>query len=295
MSWQKDFDEQHINVADPSPWLALLFDQSLPMSTEAKRALLNGHNTWSRRILLPLLRPFARISIVLIQLLRMVLPSRWNSSKFLHLSIYWGLKYLVRRDANYLILRHFNIGTELLKFIADNCGVEITSTKPLRPKTLEDLKDDTFLIHDLNIYNFILELNKTLQQEGREITVPEQLNFDAITDDEFDLTPSKQGRFNVVDLQTAIEAYTPMYALLLSDHDFWRASNSLQLDETIAIYISKILNDPMALCLVNNRHPAVPVITLQAGFRLMLHGLDAEILHGYLRQKKKQQAENNKG
>ena len=36
-------------------------------------------------------------------------------------------------------------------------------------------------------------------------------------------------RHNVLDLQTAIEIYTPLFALFLSDHDFWRSSNSLQL------------------------------------------------------------------
>ena len=41
----------------------------------------------------------------------------------------------------------------------------------------------------------------------------------------------------VLDLQTAIEIYTPLFALFLPDRDFWRSSNSLQLDETIALYV----------------------------------------------------------
>lgn len=287
MTWQNNFEGQYINKEDPNPWLALYLDNSLPIHKEAKRALLQGNNTWSRRLLLPILRPLARLMIIVVQLLRMVIPNKWSSSKILHHTIYWGLTYFVKRDANYLILRHFNIGTELLQFIADNTGVEIESTIALRPKKLEDLKDDTFLIHDLNVYNFIAELNNKLNAEGRVIEAPEQINYDAITDGEFDLDPGNQGVMNVIDLQTAIEAYTPLYALLLSDHDFWRASNSLQLDETFAIYISKLLNDPLAVTLVSNRHPTVPFTTLQAGFRLMLHGLDAEILHGYLREQKR--------
>ena len=46
---------------------------------------------------------------------------------------------------------------------------------------------------------------------------------------------------NFADVQTAIEAYTPLYALFLPRADFIRAANSLQLDETIAIYLAKIL------------------------------------------------------
>ena len=289
MSWQAEFDQQIVNIDDPNPWLALYLDQSLPLDDTAKRSLLRGHNSCSRRLFLPVMRPFARLMIMAVKLLRIVIPGWLSSSKLLHQLIYWGLKYFVTADSNYLILRHFTIGTEILNFIADNAGVEITSTKSLRPTCLEDLKDDTFLIHDLNIYNFIIELNQKLQAEHRSLQAPAQINFDAITDGEFDLDLGQQGWSNFVDLQSAIEVYTPVYALFLSDHDFWRATNSLQLDETIAIYISKLLNDPTALSLVNNRHPCIPLITLHAGFRLMLHGMDAEILHGYLRQQKRLQ------
>lgn len=289
MSWQTEFDQQIINIKDPNPWLALYLDASLPLHDEAKRALLRGHNSCSRRTFLPLVRPFAKLMIVGVKLLRIVIPEWLSSSRLLHQLIYWGLKYFVTPDSNYLILRHFVIGTEILQFIADNAGVEITSTQSLRPTCLEDLKDDTFLIHDLNIYNFIIELNQTLKAEHRTLEAPKRINFDAITDGEFEINPGRKRWTNFVDLQSAIEVYTPVYALFLSDHDFWRATNSLQLDETIAIYISKLLQDPMALSLVNNRHPCIPLITLHAGFRLMLHGMDAEILHGYLRQQKRMQ------
>lgn len=289
MGWQADFDHQIINIKDPNPWLALYLDSSLPLHDQSKRALLRGHNSRSRQILLPIIRPVAKLMIMVVKLLRLVIPAWLSSSKLLHQFIYWGLKYLVTADSNYLILRHFTIGTEILNFIADNAEVEITSTQPLRPTCLEDLKNDTFLIHDLNIYNFIIELNQTLQAEHRTLQAPAHLNFDAITDGEFELNLGRQRWCNFVDLQSAIEAYTPVYAMFLSDHDFWRATNSLQLDETIAIYISKLLKDPMALSLVNNRHPCIPLITLHAGFRLMLHGMDAELLHGYLRQQKRLQ------
>src|SRR5258705_7893731 len=38
--------------------------------------------------------------------------------------------------------------------------------------------------------------------------------------------------------------YTTLFRSLLTDNDFWRASNSLQLDETVAIYAAKILASP---------------------------------------------------
>lgn len=280
------FDLARYNRSDPDPWLALYLDQSTPVDDGAKRALITGHRSFSRRCILPLVRPFARAMIVVVQLIRMVLPSSVQSSPTLHRLIYWGLKYFVTPEANYLILRHFNIGTEILAFIADNVpGVTIAS-HPLRPMKLEDLIDNTFMQHDLNIYNFIIQLNAELKNQNREIMPPEVINYQAISDGPFPFEPLPDRWHNFIDIQTAIELYTPLYGLFLSDHDFWRASNSLQLDETIAIYVAKILGDANHLALVNNKHPLVPISTLEAGYRLMLHGQDAETLHGMLRQKK---------
>lgn len=281
------FDARTHDKHDPDPWLALYLDTSLPMDQSAKAALLKGHDSFSRKVLLPFLRPVARLSIILMLVIRLILPSRLQSPKILHRTIYWGLKYFASPEASYLILRHFNIGTEILQFLAKNMGVEITSTTPLRPRQLEDLLDNTFLIHDLNIYNFIIELNTKLKAENRDIVPPEKLDFSCLSDTPFDFEKLPNKWHNFVDIQTAIEFYTPLYSLLLSNTSFWRASNSLQLDETIAIYVSKLMHNPLPLCLVSNRHPTVPIITLAAGYRLMLHGLDAENLYGFLQNMKK--------
>ena len=66
-----------------------------------------------------------------------------------------------------------------------------------------------------------------------------------------------------------------------------RASNSLQLDETIGLYCARLTGEEKHLAMINNRHPLVPHSTLAAGFRLMLHGLSSEVLHGFLVQMKK--------
>jgi hypothetical protein len=77
-------------------------------------------------------------------------------------------------------------------------------------------------------------------------------------------------------VQTAIEAYTPMYALFCRARISCAPPNSLQLDEVVAIYIAKILGTDYHLAFMKNGHPLVPLSTLQAGYRLMMHGLDVE-------------------
>lgn len=285
----KSYENAVYDPADPDPWYALYLDQSVPIDEGAKQALLRGNESWSRRLLLPMTRWFIFLLLAFALLIRVPLGNRLSSRKWLHKTIYWGLKIFASPDANTLILRHFNIGTEILNFIKDNIpGIEV-NTIPLKPKSLEDLLDNVFVQHDLNIYNFISELNAGLRAEGREITKVEAVNFDAITDGPFEFESFPKKWLNFSDVETAIEYYTPLYSLLLSRHDFVRASNSLQLDETVAIYVAKILGSDYHLNLVNNHHPMIPLPALKAGTRLMMHGYDAEALHGYLRFLKRQQ------
>lgn len=274
---------------DPNPFLAIYLDQSIPFNEEAKAAYLKDCSSRSRQFLLPLLRPLARLMIILLQIYKIIIPKAFTSSRLLHRVLYWGMKTFVSPSANYMILRHFYLGSEVLQFIRDNVpGVNITMN-PLKPTNLEPVKDDLFLIHDLNLYNFVINLNKELREKGIEVTKQEHLNFAAITSVPLPIEPMPKRWTNFMDLTTAIECFTPVYQLFLSDNDFWRATNSLQLDETIGILASKIIGSNDRLALINNKHPMVPMTTLSAGFRLVLHGLATEQLHALLVELKNKQ------
>ena len=194
----------------------------------------------------------------------------------------WGLKTWVSPDANLLIFRHFHVGSDILSFIWANIdGVE-TKSSPLRPKNFEDVKDDLFLLHDLNLYNFVINLNSELKTKNLTIKQKSDLDLSMITEDQFDHIQFPNKWTNILDLRSAIELFTPFYQLFLTANDFVRASNSLQLDETIAIYTAQILGTPGHLGLVNNKHPMVPATTYSAAYRLVLHGLASETLHEIL-------------
>ena len=111
---QTEFDPR-----DPSPWLALYLDQSTPLPDHVKQAWLTDSATPSRQFLLPFVRPIARTLIVLIQIVKVVVPRNWAASKLLHWILATGLKHFVRPEANWLVLRHFQMGAQIL---ADNCG-----------------------------------------------------------------------------------------------------------------------------------------------------------------------------
>jgi hypothetical protein len=279
---------------DPSPWQAVYLDRSVPVADDIKQAWLEDASSYSRQFLLPIVRPLARLAIVLVQVVKVFVPNALTSSRLLHWILAESLERFVTPNANLLILRHFHLGAEILDFIGRNVpGVAIPPLAPMRVRTLDDLKADTFLNHDLNIYNFVIYLNRQLREQGRQIGPRAEPDFGGITDGALPIDPLPERWSNVIDLQTAIELYTPVYQLFLTDNDFWRATNSLQLDETVAVYASRILNDPLPLLLVNNKHPMVPESTLRAGARLVLHGLATEMLHAFLVHKKREQAAQN--
>lgn len=286
---QADFVHQTHNPDDPNPWQALYLDQSTPIDDEVKRAWLVDSSSWSRQYLLPFIRPMARSLIILFQVLKFIMPQSWSSSPVLHKVLAFGMEYFIRPEANWLILRHFCIGSQVLAFIGTNSPVPVP-TNPLRPEKISDVQPDMYLVHDLNLYNFIIRLNQGLREQGKELAYVATPDLSMVMQPEhlrIEHMPNR--RSNFLDLQSAIELFTPIYQLFLTDDDFWRATNSLQLDETIGIYAATILGAESRLGLVNNKHPLVPMSTLKAGSRLVLHGLSTEMLHGYLMKLKSRQ------
>jgi hypothetical protein len=276
---------------DPDPWLALELDRSLPIDPEAKALLIASQRSRSRQFLLPFVRPAARLAILGAQVVRTVAPSRLTSSKLLHRLMAWGMAAFVRPEANRLILRHFHLGAEILAFIADNATPGFRpALERMRPRRIADVRDQLFLKHDLNIYNFLIALNEEMTRRRTVIGKREALDFSAISEAPPQIEVPRRRWWNFIDLETAVEFYTPLYGLLLSDRDFWRASNSLQLDETVALYAARLIGSEQHLVLVNNGHPLVPLPTWGAGRRLMLHGLATETLHGFLREEKARRA-----
>ena len=278
----KNLDINTHDERDPNPWLALYLDDSIPMNQTTKVALMRDNASKSARYLLPLVQLWSKVTMFFIHIFKFFFPKLINSSRTLHRLLAWGLKNFVSPDANLLIFRHFHVGTEILQFIAGNIPEVELVGNPLKPKDFEDVKDDLFLIHDLNLYNFVINLNHQLKEKGVGIQPPEELNLEMVTEDQFDHIEFPNRWTNILDLRSSIELFTPFYQLFLTSNDFIRASNSLQLDETIAIYASQLLQTPAHLGLVNNKHPMVPATTYSAAYRLVLHGLAAETLHEVL-------------
>ncbi|MCL6267837.1 DUF6999 family protein [Flagellimonas myxillae] len=279
---EEEFDIKNHDTRDPNPWLAMYLDSSIPINTKTKQALMRDNSSRSTRYLLPFIKLWSKVSMFFIHILKFFFPKLFDSSKALHRILAWGLRNFVSPDANLLIFRHFHAGSEILEFIAKNVPDVQVTTSPLKPYDFDGIKDDLFLKHDLNLYNFVIKLNGELKEKGATIEKQRNLNLEMISENQFNHINFPTRWTNILDLRSAIELFTPFYQLFLTANDFVRASNSLQLDETIAIYTTQILGTPGHLGLVNNKHPMVPTSTYTAAYRLVLHGLATETLHEIL-------------
>jgi hypothetical protein len=270
------------NPEDPDVWTALAFDQSLPMDPEAKAAWLKETSRWTRQYLQPLCRPFLYLLLAVIQVYKVVFPNLGTSSKLLHKLIVRGLSRFVTPEGNYLFVRHFHLGTQVLQFLCRNIdGVQVT-TNPLFPKKLSEFEDNLILKHDINLYNFIIDVNRELQSKKIEMKAKSPVDFSSLHRPDIKVADYPNSWTNFVDIHTAIDFILPLFQVLLTDRQFWRSTHSLQLDETIGLYFAKLFGLQNRLHLVNNRHPLSPVSTGEASFRLVLHCLSTEILHAML-------------
>src|SRR5690606_22569506 len=133
----------------------------------------------------PMIIIWSKITMFFVHIFKYFFPKVFNSSKVLHRILSWGLRRWVSPEANMLIFRHFHCGSEIVEFIAKNIdGVE-TKTVPLKPFDFEDVKDDLFLNHDLNLYNFIINLNKEMNEKGIQIKERKEVDVSMISTEDF--------------------------------------------------------------------------------------------------------------
>lgn len=117
-----DFIDQPHDERDPSPWRALYLDQSTPLPDDVKAAWLRDCSSGSRQYLLPFLRPLARTSIVLIQILKVLLALlAWSAP--LAVSLPWARAASRMRASS----RAGRGMSPLATFISRQCSISVDS------------------------------------------------------------------------------------------------------------------------------------------------------------------------
>lgn len=263
------------DIADPDPMDVLARRSGAHYSPRAAAAFIADQRSLSARVLAPFIRPLCAVLLTVARLARFIVPVG-NLNGPLHGLIVWGVRHFCSPSAAYLILRHVHLGTQIIAFLSTNLRIQPEGVEELYPRNVGELRDDAFLKHDLNVFNFL--------HAAPAVAAPrDDLDYSMLTDD-LPLDPPERRWSQVFDLETAVTFYTLMYAVMLPKAAFERASHSLQFDADFAQLAGQLLGQPALALAVSNRHPILRLPTLSTARRVMIHGLETEALHHHLLQ-----------
>lgn len=283
------------NRQDPNHWDLALIDQALPMDPIVKACLVKDKQTWSRIYLLPLIQVIANGLLFIVLMIKQIMPVQFHFYGSMHQIAGWFLKTWVTPEGAYFVLRHINIGSNVINFLIDN-GPDINIQKSdLYPKNIDALtKDHVFMKHDFNLYNFIYDYHQAENLNPDWIQEIQQrgIRFDSIISPPIEVDFSQRKWTQFLDMQSTVELFKVIYCFCLTRNEFERAMISLQFDESFGLYFSKIMNDYRWNHVITNRHPLIPNSPFAAGRNVFLHAIVTEYLHRYLEIQKMQSTNN---
>ena len=136
-----DFLTEPHDPRDPSPWLALYLDHSTPIRRR-------GQGGVARRFEFAFAAVRAAFRAAAGAHDHRADPGRQGVraaqlvafSRVLHRMLAWGMKHFVSPEANWLILRHFHLGSQVLAFIGEQLAGAGRRLNPLEPAAIADVK-----------------------------------------------------------------------------------------------------------------------------------------------------------
>jgi hypothetical protein len=218
----------------PSIFTALRGDPTFHFDRHALSLLEADQTRWSYRYLRPVARLVSRLVVAVITAIKRVLPFQFSNHDLLDRLGICFLSHFVSEEGGELLLRHFVIETNVLAFIAANTGL----TEPtLRPGNLDDLDDNAVIVHDLNLYQVLSDL------DGRPLRRPDWLDYSMLEIGPIEV--SRTRRLARLDLETGMCLMNIAFCLLTTSDEYRRAVHSLQLDEPLLAILAELTDDPV--------------------------------------------------
>ena len=220
----------------PGIFDALRGDPTLHFDRGALRLLETDQARFSYRYLRTVARVVSRLAVALITAGKRVLPFQFSNHDLLDRLGIWFLSHFVSEEGGELLLRHFVIETNVLAFIAANTGLDQPT---LRPGDLDDLDDNAVIVHDVNLYQVLSDL------DGRPLHRPEWLDYSMLEVGPIEV--SRTRRLLRLDLETGMCMMNIAFCLLTTSDEYRRAVHSLQLDESLVAILAELTDDPLFL------------------------------------------------
>jgi hypothetical protein len=265
---------------DPSLLDVLAKDDTLPIDASVMQYWLVNLRHPFRATVMHICRLGATISLCITYFLKRLMPIQFSAHHMLQATICWFMKWFVTPEANYLILRHFWTESNIINFIIANSRNRNTSPIELYPDTIDDLMTQSFIQHDIVLFNALYDLGST-QDEHWPVAL-ENLDFSLMREITLALDVSARKPTQFLDFETAHELFKALFCVLLRADEYERSINSLQFDQTLAMRVGRIVGDPEVALMAYNNFPLFIVGPLHLSQRFVMHGLFTEHLHAYL-------------
>ena len=264
-----------------SPFLeAVAADDAIPMDSAAVElwlADLDRRSRWFIRPLLQFLFAFALHTTWALK--RLPLP-QFRAHKLLQKLICFFCNYFVSPEANELIIRHFTTESNILNFMQENMQKSNVPPLVLYPHNINDMLTHTFVDHDQELFRMLRELGPS--DRAAWPIAHGDLRWSLWRPVEIDDSVRKRRWTQVLDFETSHALFMALFCFLLTAEEYRDAINGFNLDQSIAIKIGEMIDDPTLVELAYNRYPLYLVGPWNLGQRFLMHGFFTEYLYARL-------------
>jgi hypothetical protein len=265
----------------PLLFQALRADPAIPLSDRTAELLCLDLQRWTRRYVRPLARVVSAVAVWLIVAVKRVLPFQFSSHDLLDRLGVWFLRRCVSPEGAELLLRHFVVETQLIRFVARNSGLIGVSEPDLIPTRIAGLMEHAVIRHDVNMYRLIIETGERLRAAGR-FRCERRARPDFTMLELPRIEPERGFRVMKLDLGTALCFMNIPFALLTTEDIYEQAVNSFQLDEPLLAHLADITGDDRFRAWSAHQSLAWPDIARDVPRALYLHAVVHEYAYTHL-------------
>ena len=258
---------------------AIAVDDTLPIEPEATELWLRDLENPLRWTIMPLLRACFALNLHLIWAFKRSFPLQFRAHGPLQRLICWFCKWFVSPEANALILRHYFAESNILNFLIANTAPHVQPVE-LYPQTIDGMLQATFVDHDQELFRSIRDMGAWDASAWPK--THEELEWTHWRPIDIDPSIHRRRWTQLLDFETAHVLFMCTFCLLLTRDEYRAAINGFNLDQSIALRVAKMLDDPAVVEMAYNKYPLYLLGPWNLTQRFLMHGFFTEYLYARL-------------
>ena len=253
-------------------------DNALAIDPVTVRLWMRDLDNPLRWVVRPILQFFFAVLLHLTWALKRLPLPQFRAHRLLQRTICWFCKNFVSSEANELILRHFATESNILNFLRDNSASSVPPLE-LYPRNVDDMLRHTFVNHDQELFRLMRDVGPMDKRSKHAPLLWTHWRPVDITD---------QGHprrwTQVLDFETSHSLFMCLFCFLLTAEEYRDAINGFNLDQSIAIRVGQLIDDPTVVEMAYNKYPHYLVGPWNLSQRFLMHGFFTEYLHARLEE-----------